>query len=207
MTAYPVHYSVAHPRHFTRVQLLARFVAFCALGLLGLSFGGVFLFGYIALPVYAAARLAANGAPRDVSEERRWILRVVHWFAAVSAWAGLVAERLPGRRPEEVVRLEVDGLPGTPQPTARAAIVRVFTGLPSALVLAVLCCLGVFVWLWAALTILVSERVGAAPFNYLVGLQRWSVRLLLYQATLVDEYPPFSFADPPAELPTARVAV
>ena len=48
---------------------------------------------------------------------------------------------------------------------------------------------------------------GPAAFNYLVGLQRWSIRLLAYQASLVDEYPPFSFADAPIEMPTARAAV
>lgn len=33
---------------------------------------------------------------------------------------------------------------------------------------------------------------------YLLGLQRWSVRMLAYQACLTDAYPPFSFADTPA---------
>jgi hypothetical protein len=66
--------------------------------------------------------------------------------------------------------------------------------------------LGVFVWLWAALSILLFQRVGPHAFGYLVGVQRWSVRLLAYQASLVDEYPPFSFSDaPPAALPRADV--
>ncbi len=64
--------------------------------------------------------------------------------------------------------------------------------------LAILCWIGVFVWLWAALSILLFERVGPDAFGYLVGLQRWSIRLLAYQASLVDEYPPFSFTEPPA---------
>ena len=56
MTAYPVRYFVERPARFTRLQLLVRVVAFCALGVLGLTFGTVFLFGYLALPVFAAAR-------------------------------------------------------------------------------------------------------------------------------------------------------
>ena len=59
---YPVHYHVTKPAQFTRIQLLVRVVAFCALGLLGLSFGSVFWFAYLALPAFAAVRLATKPA-------------------------------------------------------------------------------------------------------------------------------------------------
>jgi hypothetical protein len=199
---YPVHYDVVRPGHFTRLQLLIRVIAFCALGLVGLSFGTLFLFAYLALPVLAATRMASRGA--YVAGDGPRVVAGLRWFAAVSAWAGLIAEHLPGRAPEETVQLEV-ALTG--QPTSRSAIARVLYGLPSAFVLAILCWLGALVWLWAALSILLFERVGPGAFSYLVGLQRWSVRLLAYQASLVDEYPPFSFEDArPTTLPTARVA-
>ncbi len=58
-----------------------------------------------------------------------------------------------------------------------------------------------FVWAWAALSILLWERVGPGAFDYLVGLQRWSIRLLAYQASLVDEYPPFSLSEAARPLP------
>jgi len=203
-TEYPVHYSVERPRHFTRLQLLIRVVAFCALGVVGLSFGAVFMFAYLALPVFAASRLAANHRPDAyVDRDGPRVIAALRWFAAVSAWAGLVAEHLPARSPAETVTLEAETR--TP-PTAGSAIWRVVSGLPSAVVLAVLCWFGIFVWLWAALSILVVQRVGPGAFEYLVGLQRWSIRLLAYQASLTDEYPPFSFSDGAAPmLPTARV--
>jgi len=198
-TTYPVHYGVERAARFTRLQLLIRFVVFCALGVLGVSFGGVFFFAYLALPVVAAVRLATGH-----EEDRARITAVLRWFAAISAWTGLTVENLPGRSPPETVRLEVEG---TTTPTAASAMWRLITGIPSALVLAFLCWIGAFVWLWAALSILFAERVGAGAHAYLVGLQRWSVRLLAYQASLVDEYPPFSFDDvPPPPLPVARVA-
>jgi len=187
MTTYPVRYGVERPQRFTRLQLLIRLVAFCALGVLGLSFGTVFVFAYLALPVFAASRIAAG---QDV--ERVRVIAGLRWFAAICAWTGLVAEHLPGRSPPETVRLDVDGLT---RPSASSALWRVVTGIPSALVLGLLYCIGVVVWLWAALSILLYERVGAGAFEYLVGLQRWSVRLLAYQASLVDEYPPFGFDD------------
>lgn len=201
---YPVHYFVHKPERFTRLQLAVRVVAFLALGVAGLSFGMVFLFAYLALPVFATSRLAAYRDPeRYLEEDGQTVLTALRWFAALSAWAGLVAEHLPSRSPEEAVTIEVKG---SPHPNTPSALWRVLTGLPSAIVLAFLGFIGVYVWLWAALSILFTQRVGPHAFNYLAGLQRWSIRLLVYQASLVDEYPPFSFADvaPPYDLPKAH---
>ncbi|HVV84139.1 MAG TPA: DUF4389 domain-containing protein [Kofleriaceae bacterium] len=202
-TAYPVRYLVERPARFTRLQLLVRFVAFCALGVLGITFGTVFAFAYLALPVFAAVRLSGGREPEAyLHEDGQRLVRALGWFAAFSAWFALVAERLPGRSSSDVVAIEVDD---GAKPDARKAIWRVVSGLPSALVLVLLCMIGTLVWLWAALSILVHERVGDGTHDYLIGLQRWAVRLLAYQASLVDDYPPFSFEEAPAPLlPTAR---
>jgi hypothetical protein len=204
---HPVHYFVPPRERFSRLQLAIRVVAFLALGLVGLSFGMVFLFFYLAFPVFVASRLTDDRqVVRFPEQDRRRVLAVLRWFAAVSAWVGLVADRLPRRSPEETVTLDIDN-EGRAAPDARSALMRVLTGLPSALFLAILGMIGVLVWLWAALSILFAERVGPNAFRYLVGLQRWSIRLLAYQASLVDEYPPFSFADvppPPERLPGAQ---
>jgi hypothetical protein len=205
MTAYPVRYSVTQPERFTRLQLLIRVVAFIALGALGLSFGSVFAFAFLALPVFAASRLAfRDDAGSYLAEDGPRVVEALHWFAAVCAWAGLISETLPGHQPAETVRLRVERT--AVRPTSTTAISRALVGLPSALVLMLLYCIGGFVWLWAALSILFTERVGRGAFEYLVGLQRWTVRLLAYQASLVDEYPPFSFSDTPTALPAATAA-
>lgn len=203
-STYPLRYSVEHPPRFTRINLLVRAVAFVALGMFGLSFGAVFLFAYLLLPVIATLRLSGTDDPGAyLRQDGPRVLAGLRWLAALSAWAGLTAERFPTGNPAETVTLE---LPATPHRTgARSApIWRVLTGIPSALVLGLLVWLGTFVWLWAAVSILISERVGTGAFNYLVGLQRWSLRLLAYQASLVDEYPPFSFTDAAPALPVAR---
>lgn len=201
MHAYPVHYQIDRPEIFTRVQLALRVIAFLALGVLGVSFGMVFVFAYLALPAFAAIRISSSEGPRYLDDDAPRVLRALGWLAAVAAWAGLIAEQLPRRSPDERVRITVEG---RTSPTARSALWRVIAGLPSALVLALLCWLGVLVWIWAALTILISRTVGPHAFHYLEGLQRWSIRLLVYQASLVDEYPPFSFADAPP-MPAAHV--
>lgn len=202
MSTYPVHYHVDRPEHFSRLQLAIRILAFIALGTLGISFGMLFLFAYLALPAYAASRLASAPPADYASHDAPRVLRALHWLAAVSAWAGLIAERLPGSAPDDDVHIAVDIQPST---TASAALWRVVTGLPSALALAILCWVGVFVWCWAALTILFTERVGDRTFRFLEGLQRWSIRLLVHQAALVGDYPPFSFTDDPPSLAKATV--
>ena len=198
---YPVHYHVEHPAQFTRLQLLVRAIAFFALGVVGISFGTVFVFGYVALPAFAAIRLGSRTQETYIADDGAKIVRALHWFAAICAWAGLISDRLPSKSPDETVELVVTP---TAHPTARSALWRVVTGIPSALVLALLGGLAGIVWLWAALSILISERVGQYAFEFLVGVQRWSIRLLAYQASLVDDYPPFSFADGAAPLPPAR---
>jgi hypothetical protein len=209
MTAYPtypVHYSVEHPPRFSRINLLVRAAAFIALGVCGLSFGTLFLAAYLIFPVIAAIRLTSTGGPDAyLRQDGPRVVAALRWIAAVCAWTGLVAERLPSRSPTETVAIEVDETVHR-MATPGSAILRVITGIPSALVLAILGWLGMFVWLWAALSILVHERVGPGAFQYLVGLQRWSIRLLAYQASLVDEYPPFSFSDAAPALPAARAA-
>lgn len=204
VSIYPVHYTIERPARFTRLQLLIRILAFCVLGMTGLSFGLLFVIGFIGLPVFAAMRLTNRDSRPYITEESPHVIAVLRWFAAMSAWAGLVAEELPKTSPSETVRIDVEP---DARPTPTSALFRLVTGIPSAFILAVLGWLGCFVWLWAALSILFTERVGAGAFNYLVGLQRWSIRLLAYQASLIDEYPPFSFADDSrANLPAARTA-
>jgi hypothetical protein len=195
---YPLQYGVARPERFSRVQLAMRLVAFVALGMLGLSFGAILLFAYLALPVLAVSRLSSGRTKEAyVREDGPRILLLLHWLAAIMAWAGLISDRLPVQAPSETVSLSLER-PASPGVTSAAW--RVIGGLPSALVLVLLGWLGILVWLWAALGVLFTERVGAAPFGYLVGLQRYSLRLLAYQASLVDEYPPLSLDDPPVDV-------
>lgn len=189
MNTYPVHYHLDPPATSTRLLLAIRLVAFAALGLLGLSFGVVFLFAFVALPAFAAYRLS-RAPEKYAQEDGPRVLRGLRWFAAISAWMGLTTERLPDQI--DAVRLTVDGQPHL-QP--KAVLWRVITGIPSALVLGVLGFVGLFVWVWAAVSILVRERVGGGAFAYLEGLQRWTMRLLVFQAGLVEPYPPFSFGD------------
>lgn len=195
MSPYPVHYTVHEPARYSRAQLVVRIVALIVLGMIGLSLGTIFVIAYLALPAYAAARVAGTGNSEDyLQRDGSRLVRALRWFAAVYAWLALVVDQLPSRSPQDTVRIEVEP---TGRPTAASALWRLLLGLPSALALAVLGFIGSFVWLWSAIRVLVQQRVGDVAHGYLTGLQRWTVRLLAYQACLVDEYPPFSFEDTP----------
>jgi hypothetical protein len=202
MRSYPVFLNVERSSRFTRQQLLLRVVAFVVLGIVGVSLGTFYLLAYLALPIVAAFRIAFLGSTRRYFEvDGRRIMRGLHWLIALNAWAGLVTEKLPEQSPDETVSVALEDT--SPSATPVAAVLRIFTGLPSALVLCVLGWLGLFAWLWAAITVLLEERIGRAPFEYLLGLQRWTLRLLAFQACLVDEYPPFSFSNDVSSLPRA----
>lgn len=198
--SYPVSFYVEHPAQFSRLQLALRIVGFCALGVFGLSFSALLAFAYLALPVFAAVRLRGTDPAVYLERDGKRIIRGLHWLAAICSWFGLVVDRLPEHDPSETVRLIIT-TDGHPSPATAAW--RLVTALPSAVVLALLGWLGSIIWVWAALSSLISERVGDVAFGYLVGLQRWSIRLLAYQASLIDEYPPFSFEDD--SVPTATI--
>jgi hypothetical protein len=196
MNAYPVRFEVELAARFTRVQLLVRLAAVLVLGGLGISLGTVFWGAYLLLPVYAASRIATRGSAAEYArQDGPSVMRALHWLAAVGAWAGLVVEALPAHGPGETVRVTLEPTPTRSSPVS--ALLRIVTGLMSALVLGLLGFIGLFVWIWAAISILFHESVGAGAFAYLSGLSRWGVRLLAHQACLVDQYPPFSFRDGP----------
>ena len=203
-TTYPVHYNIDKPARFGRLQILIRVLAFMVLGIVGLSLGLLFWAAYAGFAVFAAARLSGERDPAAyLEQDGPRVLRVLSWFAAIGAWFGLVADRLPDRSPQEIVRIDVER---TGRPTASSALLRLLLGLPSAFVLCLLGIVGWFVWLWAAFSVLMRERVGDGAFAYLTGLQRWTIRLLAYQASLVDQYPPFSFGETPPVVPPGEVA-
>jgi Domain of unknown function (DUF4389) len=202
VTYYPVHYAAERPARYTRLQLLIRLAASIALGILGLSLGLVFMVAYVALPAFAATRLSQRDGQAFLGQDGPKLVRALRWLAAVYAWFAFVTDALPERDPEEHVKVAVETMG---QPSASAALWRLVVGLPSAFVLAILGCIGGLVWLWAALSVLCFERVGETAHAYLAGVQRWAIRLLAYQASLVDVYPPFSFDDAATTLPQATL--
>jgi hypothetical protein len=55
-----------------------------------------------------------------------------------------------------------------------------------------------FVIIWAFFAVLFTGRFPRSAFDYLVGVFRWSYRVLVYYHLMVDPYPPFSLDDDPS---------
>lgn len=64
--------------------------------------------------------------------------------------------------------------------------------IPSLIALAILVIVGAFVWLLAAVLVLVNERYPDGAWRFLCGIVRWEANVLAYLASLTDRYPPFS---------------
>ena len=74
---------------------------------------------------------------------------------------------------------------------------RLLTGLPALLLLAILSMAAALPWIVAAIAVLVSERVPAAIADSIAMKLRYHFRVVAYHLSLVDAYPSIS------ELPLA----
>lgn len=109
----------------------------------------------------------------------------------------MAVEPVPRAFVRSPVRLEGAAVPHV----SRALwLIKWLLAVPHYLALVVLAVGAVFVWLWALVAIVATGRYPRAAFDYLLGVLRWSWRVLyyLYNAAATDAYPPFTLADVPS---------
>jgi hypothetical protein len=124
----------------------------------------------------------------------------LRWVVAIYAYLGILTDRFPTERPEEVVRFEVRT---GGSPTVGSALLRLIYSNPSALVLGLLGIVSAVIWVIAAVMVLIQENYPDGLYNFQRGILRWEARLLGYHASLVDEYPPFALDTGPEPAPAA----
>jgi hypothetical protein len=186
---YPVQVEVTSPLRFDRVQLALRVVLAIALGWVGVSAGWLGCTLFLALPVIAAVLISTRGAQAYLDDTGLALWRAVSWLLAFSAYMLLLVDRFPTGEPTGVeVQLQPDG-----HATTGSALLRLITSIPSGLVLAILGCVSSVLLVAGAVMILVDRRVPHGILGFQRGVLRWQARLLAYHASLIDEYPPFSF--------------
>jgi hypothetical protein len=190
MTPYPVQLEVSSPLRFDRMQLLVRLALGIALGWLGITLGWLWSFAFVVLPVLAAVAISSGGSRyyQDALGPKIW--RALSWFLAFSAYLLLVTDRLP--TDEQPIRAE---LSPTGKPTIGSALLRLILSIPSAIALCFVGFVSCVFWAIGVFTILLSQRVPPSIVEFQTGFLRWQARLLAYHASLVEEYPPFSFGD------------
>lgn len=194
MSTQQVYFHVAKPDRYSPMQLLLRLAAAALLGMLGQSFGLVFILLYVGLPAYAALRLQQDDGTAFAQDDAPRLTRALHWLASVYAWLGLIVDRLPKQEPSETVEFRVSS--GPPPRDSGAALRRVLSGLPSLVILAIMNVAGLVVWLFAAVSVIFSRQIGRGTHRFLVALQRFAFGLLAYQAGLVDILPSFGVTEP-----------
>ncbi|HEX7841670.1 MAG TPA: DUF4389 domain-containing protein [Kofleriaceae bacterium] len=200
---YPVQLDVTSPPRFDRVQLALRVVVAIALGWVGITAGWLSWLLFLALPVIAAIIVSTRGPRHYLDEFGPGLWRVLRWLLAFWAYMLLLVDRFPTDENTGVdVELQIDS-----HPTVGSALLRLITSIPSGVVLALL---GIVSWVLVivgAVMILIECRVPAGILGFQRGILRWQARLLAYHASLVDEYPPFSFEDAHQPRPGDRASM
>lgn len=197
MTDYPVQLEVSSPARFDRIQLLLRIGLAIVLGWFGITAGWLVVVLYGTLPLIAAIAISSMGA-RYIAELAPRLWNVLAWLLRLSAYMALVTDRFPADNRDRVqIAIRFTG-----QPTVGSALSRLLMSIPSGIVLCALWLVSSILWLVAAICVLANGRMPASFLAYQRGVLRWQARLVAYHASLVDEYPPFSFdgADDSASL-------
>lgn len=122
-----------------------------------------------------------------------WNLEVSRFTARVGAYLGLLREEYPSTDEEQAVRLDLDYPDAERDLNRWLPIVKWILAIPHYIVLIILG-IGAFlsvVIAWFA--ILITGRYPRGLFNFVVGVNRWGLRVWAYMWLLItDRYPPFS---------------
>ena len=188
MTAYPVSFNVTRPEKFDRTQVALRILVILVLSVLGGIIGWSLGLVYLALPVLAAVLISQKGGARYLEDRGGPAMTLLQWYLALYTYLSMLADKFPSE-PEEIISFEVR-TQGTP--SVGSALLRLIFSIPSAIVLALLGIIAMFIWIVAVVSVLINESYSEGLYNLQLGIMRWHARLLGYHASLVDQYPPFA---------------
>ena len=121
-----------------------------------------------------------------------WNLQLTRFLARVWVYATLLRDDYPSTDEEQAVHLDFP-YPDATQLSRGLPLVKWFLAIPHYIVL-------FFLWIGAVVCIVIAwfailftGRYPQGLFDYVVGVQRWSLRVSAYAFLLVtDKYPPFN---------------
>ncbi len=124
-----------------------------------------------------------------------WNLQLTRFLARVWVYAALLRDDYPSTDEEQAVHLDFP-YPDATQLSRGLPLVKWFLAIPHYVVL-------FFLWIGAVVCIVIAWFAilftGTYPqslFDYVVGVQRWSLRVSAYAFLLVtDQYPPFGLSE------------
>ncbi|MBI4570897.1 MAG: DUF4389 domain-containing protein [Chloroflexi bacterium] len=187
--AYPAVFDVQRPtQQFDRGQTAVRVLLILVLYFL---LNSVVDIAWWALPVFGAILISQKGAQRYLEEAEKGPVTWIRLILGFWSYASLLSDKLPLENPAEVnFKVQTGGSPSVGQ-----ALLRIILAIPHFLVLGIIGFIGAFVWFFTVITIFMNGTYPDWGYTYLRGYLRWEARVLAYLASLVDEYPPFSFSD------------
>ena len=195
--AYAATFDVQRPTQaFDRGQTAIRVLLILVLYWL---LNGIVGFVWLGLPIFAAILISQKGAQKYLEEADKgpvtWIKLVLGFWT----YAALLSDKLPL---ESTVEVDFKVQPGG-SPSVGQALLRIILSIPHWFVLGILGFIGAFVWVGIVITVLSSGTYPEWGYNYMRAYFRWEARVLAYLASLVDEYPPFSFEDISSAMPAS----
>ena len=122
-----------------------------------------------------------------------WNLEVSRFTARVGAYVGLLREDYPSTDEQQAVRLDLDYPDASRDLKRWLPIVKWILAIPHYIVLAILSVGAILSVVIAWFAILITGRYPRRLFDYVVGVNRWWLRVTAYAWLLItDRYPPFS---------------
>ena len=122
-----------------------------------------------------------------------WNLELARFSSRVTIYAALLDDRYPSTDEQQSVRLDLR-YPDVPNDLNRwMPIVKVFAAIPHFIVLFFLGLAAFVSVVIAWFAILFTGRYPRSLFDFVVGVERWGLRVVAYAFLLTtDRYPPFS---------------
>jgi Domain of unknown function (DUF4389) len=193
--SYPLTYSVEYPeRDLNRLTTFFRiftvipiFIVLATVSGEAAAAGGLVFFGTLLMILFR------KKYPRWWFDWNRELLR---FSLRVNTYLALMSDRYPSTDEQQWVRLEVN-YPNAETELARGMpLIKWFLAIPHYIVLLFLGIAAFVCVVIAWFAILFTGRYPRSLFDFVVGVQRWALRVVAYAFILVtDRYPPFSLEE------------
>ncbi len=202
--SYPVQYAVDYPdrplnRLTTFFRLLAAIPILIVIALIeggGYGYGGARALaiggaGLVVAPTFLLI-LFRQKYPRWWFD---WNLELMRFSARVGVYLALMEDRYPSTDEHQAVHLDFAYPDARNDLNRWLPLVKWFLAIPHYVMLFFLYIAAIFVVIGAWFTILFTGRFPRGMFDFLVGVGRWTNRVIAYAHVLVtDRYPPFRLA-------------
>ncbi len=122
-----------------------------------------------------------------------WNLELARFFTRVTAYLALMRDEYPSTDEQQAVHLDLDYPDAAKDLNRWMPLVKWLLAIPHYIVLALLAVAAIVSVVIAWFAIIFTGRYPRGLFDFVLGVQRWGLRVQAYMWLLItDEYPPFS---------------